>query len=63
MNWEAIGAIGEIIGAMAVVATIFYLGRQIRTEAQRARTNPIAIVPDAFPMPYKAWLTQNTSYP
>lgn len=30
MNWEALGAIGEIIGAMAVVATLAYLIIQIR---------------------------------
>jgi hypothetical protein len=30
MNWDAIGAIGEIIGAFAVVATLFYLAVQIR---------------------------------
>lgn len=29
MNWEAAGAIGEIIGAIAVVATIAYLARQL----------------------------------
>jgi len=30
VNWEAIGAIGEIIGATAVVATLIYLAIQIR---------------------------------
>ena len=25
MNWDAIGAIGEVIGAIAVVATLGYL--------------------------------------
>ena len=30
MNWEAIGAIGEIIGALAVVITLAYLAIQIR---------------------------------
>ena len=30
MNWDAIGAIGEIDGAIAVVATLFYLAAQIR---------------------------------
>ncbi len=30
MNWDAIGAIGEIVGAIAVVLTLFYLSRQIR---------------------------------
>jgi len=30
MNWDAIGAVGEIIGAMAVVASLAYLALQIR---------------------------------
>ncbi len=30
MNWDAIGAIGEILGAAAVVATLVYLAIQIR---------------------------------
>ena len=30
MNWEVIGATGEWAGAIAVVATLFYLSRQIK---------------------------------
>ena len=30
MNWDAIGAIGETVGAVAVIATLFYLATQIR---------------------------------
>jgi len=30
MNWEAVGAIGEIFGAVAVLATLVYLAKQIR---------------------------------
>jgi hypothetical protein len=30
MNWEAIGAIGEILGALAVVITLVYLASQVR---------------------------------
>lgn len=30
MNWEAIGALGEILGALVVVVTIFYLAVQVR---------------------------------
>ncbi len=30
MNWEAIGAIGEITGATAVVITLLYLARQVQ---------------------------------
>jgi len=30
MNWDAIGAMGEVVGALAVVATILYLATQLR---------------------------------
>jgi hypothetical protein len=30
MNWEAIGAVGEILGALAVLITLVYLARQVR---------------------------------
>ena len=30
MNWDALGAIGEIIGAIAVVITLGFLAIQIR---------------------------------
>ena len=30
MNWEAIGAIGEVIGALGVIFTLIYLASQIR---------------------------------
>ena len=35
MNWEAIGAVGEISGALAVVLTLLYLARQIQ-ESRKA---------------------------
>ena len=34
MNWEAIGAFGEVGGAIAVVVTLIYLGRQISLSQQ-----------------------------
>jgi hypothetical protein len=37
MNWDAIGAIGEIIGALAVVLSLVYLSIQIRTQNREAR--------------------------
>ena len=30
MNWEAIGAVGETVGALAVLVTLVYLAVQIR---------------------------------
>ena len=32
MNWDALGAIGEIIGAVAVLATLYYLAAQIKMQ-------------------------------
>jgi hypothetical protein len=37
VDWDAIGAIGEIVGAVAVVATLFYLARQIRQNTRMSR--------------------------
>ena len=33
MNWEATGAAGEILGAVAVIASLLYLARQVRHSA------------------------------
>ena len=37
MNWEAISAIGQIVGAIAVVISLIYLARQIRSNARATR--------------------------
>lgn len=37
MNWQAIGAIGEILGATAVVATLIYLTVQLKQNSQQIR--------------------------
>ena len=37
MNWDVIGAIGEIVGALAVVVSLVYLAQQIRIQNQEAR--------------------------
>lgn len=34
MNWDAIGAIGEVVGAAAVVGSLLYLAGQIRMSAR-----------------------------
>ena len=41
MNWEAIGAVGEITGAIAVVATLGYLALQTKQANKLARANTI----------------------
>lgn len=37
MNWEAIGAIGEAIGGLAVIVTLIYLARQIKSAEKMLR--------------------------
>ena len=39
MNWEAIGAFGEIIGAIAVVLSLVYVGKQFRYSSTYALEN------------------------
>ena len=34
LNWEAIGAVGEILGAVAVVVTLLYLARQTKVSGR-----------------------------
>lgn len=40
MNWDAIGAIGELVGGIAVIGTLIYLASQIR---QNTKINASAI--------------------
>jgi hypothetical protein len=39
MNWDALGAIGEIVGSAAVVLTLAYLAIQTKNSSQVARSN------------------------
>lgn len=39
MNWEAIGAAGEVLGAIAVFVTLIYLATQVRQSNSLARFN------------------------
>jgi hypothetical protein len=43
MNWEAIGAIGEVVGAIAVVATLGYLAVQTRHARDATEANTKAL--------------------
>ena len=37
MNWDAIGAIGEVVGAVAVVVTLLFLSLQLRQNTRTVR--------------------------
>ena len=38
LNWEAIGAVGEVLGALGVIATLGYLAVQIRQNSRMLRS-------------------------
>ena len=48
MNWDALGAIGEIIGAFAVVISLIYLASQIRTQNKETRIASVHDISEAF---------------
>lgn len=41
MNWDAIGAVGEVIGALAVFLTLGYLAVQIRQNTKAVRASAL----------------------
>ena len=41
MNWDAIGAIGEIVGASAVVVSLVYLALQIRSQNKQEKLSAL----------------------
>ena len=48
MNWDAIGAIGEIVGAVAVFASLIYLAIQIRAQNKESRLGAIFEFTDLY---------------
>jgi len=46
MNWDAIGAVGEIVGALAVVVTLAYLALQVRASTRESEANAFAVTSD-----------------
>jgi len=48
MNWEAVGATGEIIGALVVFLTLVYLALQIRQNTHATRATSHHAVTDAL---------------
>ena len=43
MNWEAIGAVGEIVGAVGVILTLFYVAFQVRQNTKQSDLNTMAL--------------------
>jgi len=48
MNWEAMGAIGEVVGAIGVMTSLLYLALQIRGDAKAKRASAVHDQTDAY---------------
>ena len=48
MNWDAIGAVGEIVGAFAVVISLVYLATQIRIQNRESRAASVHQVIEGY---------------
>ena len=58
MNWEAIGAIGEILGALGVIGSVLYLAVQVRSDREATKANTTQMRTDGA---REMWLTAATS--
>ncbi len=59
MNWDAIGAVGEIVGALAVVLSLIYLSRQIRDSTKTIKATSKK---DVF-MWWSEWCREMSAHP
>jgi hypothetical protein len=57
MDWTAIGALGELVGAVAVVVSLIYLSRQVRQNTRALRTANAATVKQNFQTIARAFIT------
>ncbi len=48
MNWDAIGAIAELLGAVGVIASLVYLATQIRQSREQMHQNTRALRAAAY---------------
>src|SRR5437763_8298317 len=48
MNWEAISAVGQIVGAAGVIISVIYLAQQVRSNARQTRLASMRSMSDAF---------------
>jgi hypothetical protein len=59
VNWEAISAIGQIVGAIAVVISLIYLASEVRRNTRASQLAAIRSTSDAF----NRWIRQITEHP
>ncbi len=44
MNWEAVGIVAEVVGAIGVILTLIYLAHQIRQNTKQSRLSSIQAI-------------------
>jgi hypothetical protein len=59
MNWEAIGAVGELLGAIGVILTLIYLAIQIRQNTESSLLTAEA----SYGREFVAWHARVTAQP
>jgi hypothetical protein len=59
VNWEAISAIGQLVGALAVVISLIYLAREVRSNARATRHASMRSMSDAL----TRWVQQLSEHP
>jgi hypothetical protein len=59
VNWEAISAIGQIVGAIAVVISLIYLASEVRSNARATRPAAMRSMSNAF----NRWIQQLVVHP
>src|SRR5262245_53236927 len=59
VNWEAISAIGQIVGAIAVVISLIYLATEVRSSAHATREASMRSVSDS----YTRWIQELSGHP
>ena len=48
MNWDAVGALGETVGAFAVVVSLIYLALQLRTQNRESQIASVHEIMEGF---------------
>jgi hypothetical protein len=59
VNWEAISAIGQLVGALAVVISLIYLAREVRSNSRATGLASMRTMSDAI----NRWAQQLAEHP
>src|SRR5262249_13807404 len=59
VNWEAISAIGQIVGAVALVISLIYVASEVRRNTRATHLAAIRSMHDAF----NRWIQQIAEHP